>query len=122
MVTGVCCCGVVALAAGPAWASIRDQLSPSYPSIPSDYNVLAAGKMVAQAQVDFPAYYVDRTNGFRVTAPDGREFVVDNVEDPKCAFYGTYINTDDNGLVSPGAGVTINSSVYVGEINFENCQ
>ena len=113
---------VVLLAPDPAASSIRNRLSPSYPSIPPDYTVLQPGRMVAEAKVDFPAYYVDRTNGFRVTAPDGRQFVVDNVEKPKCAFYGTYINSEENAPSSPGAGMTINSSVYVGEVNFDNCR
>lgn len=105
-----------------AASAIRDRLSPSFPSIPPAYTVLQPGQMVAQAKVDFPAYYVDRTNGYRVTAPDGRQFVVDNVENPKCAFYGTYVNGGENGITSPGAGITINSSVYVGEVNFDNCK
>lgn len=106
----------------PAWSSVRDRLSPTFPRIPASYTDLHPGKMIAQARVDFPAYFVDRTNGYRVTAPDGRQFVVDNVEKPKCAFYGTYISTEENGLNSPGAGMTINSSVYVGEVNFDNCR
>ncbi len=97
-----------------------DQLRPSYPSVPSSYENLNPGKLVAAAQVDFKPYYVDWTDGYRVQAPNGDEFIVDDIEQPKCAFYATYVDTDD-GMGMP-SGTEVVSNVYIGEVNFENCQ
>ncbi len=104
----------VAIASSPS--------QPGYPSIPSPYKVLYAQKLVADAAIDFPAYYIDHTNGYRVTAPNGTEFIVDNIVQPKCAFYGSYIATDNDGFLGVSGGVQVASNVYIGEVNFANCQ
>lgn len=100
-----------------------DPLVPSYPEVPPAYEKLHASKLIADAHVDFPSYLVRTTNGYRVTTPEGNEFVVDNIVQPKCAFYGTYISSNDDGYLSLGGGNTgVVSNVYVDEVNFENCQ
>jgi hypothetical protein len=116
LIVGLLCAGYVPL------AMANDPSKPSYPTVPPDYQELHASTMVADAKVDFPAYYVDHTNGYRVTAPDGNEFVVDDIAQPKCAFYATYVNTGDDGYLGLSGGTEVVSNVYVGEVNFENCQ
>lgn len=106
----------------PSVLSAGNPLVPSYPSIPPTYERLYASKMIADARVDFPAYLIDYTNGYKVTAPSGAEFVVDNIVQPKCAFYGTYVAQDENGHLGIGGGVEVVSNVYIGEVNFEKCQ
>ncbi|PWR00565.1 hypothetical protein [Leucothrix pacifica] len=93
--------------------------TPSYPSIPASYEVLQASKLVASAAVHFKAYKVDWTNGYKVTSPDGSEFIVDSLAQPKCAFYATYVSQDDNGFLG---STQVVSNVHIGEVNFENCQ
>lgn len=121
---GLLCLAATAAILAPGWATavVRNRLMPSYPTIPPAYSVLSPGQMVGQAKVGFPAYYVDRTRGYRVTGPDGRQFVVDNIEEPRCAFYGTYVNNSGAGFSGSGSGVSVNSSVYIGEVNFDNCR
>lgn len=101
-----------------------DLLRPSFPTVPPAYEELHAGSMVADAKVNFPAYYIDWTNGYKVTAPSGNQFIVDNIVQPKCAFYATYVNNDENGYLglSGGNNTAINSKVYIGEVNFDNCK
>ncbi len=100
----------------------NDRLNPSYPSVPSDYTELHVGSLIADAKVDFPAYYIDWTNGYRVTTPSGTEFVVNSITQPKCAFYANYVSTDEEGHLGVSNNVAVNNSVYIGEVNFENCQ
>ena len=95
---------------------------PSYPSIPSSYEVLHAQKLVADARVDFPSYYIGRTDGYQVKAPNGTEFIVDNIVQPKCAFYSSYVTTGDDGFLGIGGGTQVSSNIYIGEVNFANCQ
>jgi hypothetical protein len=97
-------------------------LVATFPDVPSDYETLEPGVLLAKAQVNFPAYYVGYTTGYRVTAPDGTEFVVDNIDEPKCAVYGTYVNTGGTIDSTLGEKLEINSKVYINEVNFENCQ
>lgn len=110
------------LAGAGALSCADDMLNPSYPSVPPDYSELHAGSLVADAKVNFPAYYVDWTNGYRVKTPSGTEFVVNSITQPKCAFYANYISTDDNGNLGVSNNIAVNNSVYIGEVNFENCQ
>lgn len=99
-----------------------DPSKPSFPSIPPSYQELHAQKLVAEAAVNFPSYYVDSTNGYRVISPNGSEFIVDNIVQPKCAFYGTYVSADTNGFLGVSGGIEVVSNVYIGEVNFEKCQ
>ncbi|MCK5813594.1 MAG: hypothetical protein KAH03_05020 [Cocleimonas sp.] len=99
-----------------------DPFKPSYPSVPSDYQELQVQRLIADAAVNFPAYYIDQTNGYKVIAPNGTEFVVDNVVEPKCAFYGTYIAPNKDGFLSVSSAPQITSNVYIGEVNFDKCQ
>jgi hypothetical protein len=110
------------LAFGTSTTQAERRLGPSFPPIPPDYQNLQPQKLVNDAKVTFPAYYVDRTNGYRVTTPSGTEFVVDSITEPKCAFYATYVNTDDEGYLGVGGGTTVESNVYIGEVNFDHCQ
>ncbi len=103
-------------------ARAGDPQSPSYPTIPPAYEELQVQRLVANAAVNFPAYQIDYTNGYRVTAPNGTEFIVDNIAQPKCAFYGNYVTTDDNGFLGIGGGAKVVSNVYIGEVNFAKCQ
>ena len=103
----------------------EDRLEYSFPSIPPDYEELQAPSLVADSKVTFPTYYIDWTNGYKVTAPSGAQFVVDNIAQPKCAFYGTYISNDANGYLGLGGGngnAVVDSKVYIGEVNFDKCQ
>lgn len=99
-----------------------DKLEPSYPKVPPDYQELQAHSLVADARVSFPNYYIDWTNGYRVTTPSGTEFVVNSITQPKCAFYANYVSTDEEGHLGVSNNVAVNNSVYIGEVNFENCQ
>lgn len=103
-------------------ALASDPSKPSFPSVPPSYQELHAQKLVAEAAVNFPSYYVDSTNGYRVISPNGSEFIVDNIVQPKCAFYGTYVSTDTNGFLGVNGGTQVVSNVYIGEVNFEKCQ
>ena len=100
----------------------NDHLHPTYPSIPPYYKVLYPHSLVSSARVDFPAYYIDRTNGYRVTTPSGTEFVVNSITQPKCAFYANYVSTDESGYLGVNNKVAVNNQVYIGEVNFEKCQ
>lgn len=114
---------LVLLTAGECLASAgTGDLVPSFPNIPSDYETLDPGVLIAESQVNFPAYYVGYTTGYRVTAPDGTEFIVNDIDKPTCAFYGTYVNTDGSMDGDLGESLEINSNVYINEVNFENCQ
>lgn len=106
----------------PKLLSADEVLAPKYPSIPPDYNNLYPQSLIASARVDFPAYYIDRTNGYRVTTPSGTEFVVNSITQPKCAFYANYVSTDESGYLGVNNKVAVNNQVYIGEVNFEKCQ
>ncbi|WP_287603642.1 hypothetical protein [Thiothrix sp.] len=100
----------------------NDQLHPSYPTIPPDYAELYTHSLIADSKVNFSAYYIDKTNGYRVTTPSGTEFVVNSITQPKCAFYANYVSNDEEGHLGVSNNVAVNNSVYIGEVNFENCQ
>jgi hypothetical protein len=97
-------------------------LGPSYPSIPPDYTTLRVQRLIANAKVNFPAYVVDRTDGYRVTTPSGTKYIVDNIVQPKCAFYATYVDTNDSDHLTMSSSTEVVSNVYIGEVNFANCQ
>lgn len=98
---------------------IAAPLYPASPSIPGAYEVLSPQSMISDARVDFDSVIIDYTNGYTVISPDGDIFVVDDIEDPKCALYTSYVVSDDSGFfVVP----EIISNVHIGEVNFENCQ
>jgi hypothetical protein len=104
-------------------AGISNTLEPSYPSIPASYTELQPGEMISDARVDFgfENTEVGKTDGFRVTDPNGNTFVVDNIEEPQCAVYVTYIENEDG--FNPAIGkIELINNVYIEEINFENCQ
>ena len=114
---------IISLGSGllsPVFAN--DHLHPTYPSIPSDYEVLYPHSLISSARVDCPAYYIDHTNGYRVTTPSGTEFVVNSITQPKCAFYANYVSTDESGYLGINNKVAVNNQVYIGEVNFEKCQ
>jgi hypothetical protein len=113
---------IITLGSGLSPLSANDHLHPTYPSIPPDYEVLYPHSLVSSARVDFPAYYIDHTNGYRVTTPSGTEFVVNSITQPKCAFYANYVSTDDSGYLGVNNKVAVNNQVYIGEVNFEKCQ
>ena len=95
-----------------------DPFNPSFPTPPPDYEILNVGKVVADASVNFNSsnLLIGQTNGYIVTDPDGNTFVVDNIDKPTYAFYGNYIETNDNLTVFDPP--EINTQVYVEEINF----
>lgn len=103
-------------------ANYDDPITPSYPSIPGSYEVLTPGKLVKRSQVNFASYLVRYTNGYKVTTPEGNELIVDNIAQPKCAFYASYVTTDDDGFLSLGSSTKVVSNVYIGEVNFDNCK
>ena len=106
----------------PVFAKNMDGVS--FASIPPDYVELQAASLISGAKASPPDYYVNKTNGYKVTAPSGAEFVVDSITQPKCAFYATYVSTDENGYLNAGTGnnPAVVSNVYVGEVNFDKCQ
>lgn len=94
-------------------------LYPASPSIPGGYEILTAQSMISDARVDFDAVTIDYTDGYTVISPDGDTFIVDDIDDPKCALYTSYVVDDDSGFfVAP----EVISNVYIGEVNFEHCQ
>lgn len=102
--------------------AIDDPLHPVFPSVPPSYATLDAGSLINDARVNFGFEpVVEDTNGYQVTSPDGDVFYVDNVEQPTCAFYATYVSTDEDDFGS-GGGLEVFSNVYIEEVNFENCQ
>jgi hypothetical protein len=118
----VLCSIFLCLTAVPLLAIAGSPNKPSYPTVPPAYEVLRPSKLTSAARVDFPAYTIKRTNGYKVTAPNGTEFVVDNIVQPKCAFYATYVSTNDSGYLSLSSNVQVKSNVYIGEVNFDKCQ
>ena len=98
--------------------------SSSFPSVPPDYIELDASSLISNAKPVFPDYYVNKTNGYQVTAPSGARFVVNSITQPKCAIYATYVSTDESGHLTAGTGnnPAVVSNVYVGEVNFDKCQ
>lgn len=103
-------------------AYAKDVLEPKFPSIPASYVVLNPGKLISQSKVNFPSYVVRNTSGYKVTSPEGNEYIVDNIVQPKCAFYATYISNDDNGFLGVSSTPSVISNVYIGEVNFDKCQ
>lgn len=102
--------------------AVDDPLHPIYPSIPPDYTNLDAGSLMSDARVNFGFEpVVENTDGYQVTSPDGDVFYVDNVEQPTCAFYATYVSNNEDDNFGSG-GLEVFSNVYVEEVNFENCQ
>jgi hypothetical protein len=117
-----------------AVAGAVDPIRPTFPSVPSAYQSVEAGQLIAESRINFgykpvetetnvqeqSFAEVNRTNGYQVISPDGQTFYVDNITQPKCAFYATYVTVEnDNQIVM---GVEVVSNVYVDQINFENCQ
>lgn len=104
------------------YADVFEGHSVYFPEIPASYKTLNAGEMISEAKVDFSGQSttINSTDGYTVTTPDGQSFLVDDIEKPKCAFYGTYIDAGDNPNTALGFEVV--SNVYVEEVNFENCQ
>lgn len=101
--------------------AVDDPLHPVYPTIPSAYTTLDSSAMIQDARVNFGFEpVIEQTDGYQVTSPDGDVFYVDNIDQPTCAFYATYVSTDDE--FGSGAGLEVFSNVYVEEVNFENCQ
>ena len=98
--------------------------SSSFAAVPPDYVELHAASLIADAKPNFQDYYVNKTSGYKVTAPSGAEFVVDSITQPKCAFYATYVSTDESGHLTAGTGnnPAVVSNVYIGEVNFDKCQ
>lgn len=94
----------------------------SFPNVPPDYKELDVGSLISNARPAFPDYYVNKTNGYQVTAPSGARFVVNSITQPKCAFYATYVSTDEDGHLTTGSNPAVVSNVYVGEVNFDKCQ
>lgn len=98
-----------------------DPLNPSYPSIPPAYTTLEPASLINDARVNFGFdMVIEKSDGYQVTSPDGDTFYVDNIEQPNCAFYATYISNEDGGFGS--GGLEVFSNVYIEEVNFENCQ
>jgi hypothetical protein len=99
-------------------------LQSNFPSIPADYSELHTAKLISDAKPSFNDYYINKTSGYKVTAPSGAQFVVNSITQPKCAFYATYVSTDENGYLNAGTGnnPAVVSNVYVGEVNFDKCQ
>lgn len=109
----------------PPFVFAKDMDSSSFASIPPDYVELHATNLISSAKVSStPNYYVNKTSGYKVTAPSGAQFVVDSITQPKCAFYATYVSTDESGHLTAGTGnnPAVVSNVYVGEVNFDKCQ
>lgn len=108
-----------------SFSSVADDLSrSSFASVLPDYEELSVGSLISEAKVSLPNYYVNKTSGYKVTAPSGAQFVVDSITQPKCAFYATYVSTDESGHLTAGTGnnPAVVSNVYVGEVNFDKCQ
>jgi len=108
----------------PEQYAVGQIITPTYPQIPPSYERLNPSGMINDARVTFGFGFkpIETTNGFTVTDPNGNTFVVDDIEEPKCVLYLSYVQIDDEPGASLPIGVEINSSVYVEEVNFDNCQ
>ena len=74
-----------------AVAGVVDPITPSFPSVPSAYQNVDAGQLIAEYRVNFGYRPVEtqtnvqgftevnRTNGYQVTSPDGQTFYVDHM-------------------------------------------
>ncbi len=115
-----------------AFGRTADPIKPGFPSVPSAYQNVDAGQLIAESRVNFgyrpvetqktnvqDYTEVNRTDGYQVTGPDGQIFYVDDIEQPKCAFYATYVTVENDNQVV--LGVEVVSNIYVDQINFENC-
>jgi hypothetical protein len=99
---------------------------PSPPSPPS-FSEVNEGREIADSQHDTLGFIrmreVGNANGFTVIDNyTGEAYVVDDMKEPTCAVYATYVEkSDDHVEVNPlDEGVV--SNVYIEEVNFENCQ
>lgn len=101
---------------------------PKAPKIPT-FEQVQVGREIADSRHEYLGYIPLRTenfgnanSGYQVIGPNGETFVVDNIEEPKCALYATYIETGDSELNASPPIIDYTSNVYIEEVNFENCQ
>ena len=114
----------------PSWGVIPHVRSPSF-----SYGKVQTGKLVAEASESLNYLSIDNlivgsvgngrgASGFQVLSSAGQMFYVDDIVSPKCAveIVAQQVNTDAIGLFGVSAGNPVGaSSVYIGEINFDNC-
>ncbi|EPJ54436.1 MAG: hypothetical protein OFPI_06830 [Osedax symbiont Rs2] len=56
------------------------------------------------------------TDGYKVTGPDGREFFVDDIDNPTKVFYGVYIDFERDDILNFQINIEIN--IDIDNINF----
>ena len=91
-----------------------------------DYSEVQNAKLIAEASEKFDYLPIDNliignTRGYQVIGPDGEIFYVDDLESPTCGvqIVAQQIASDDGTIINQfGVGV---SSVYIGEVNFQDC-
>lgn len=96
-----------------------DTLGASYANVPPSYEVLSPSKQIGDARVDFDAVDINMVNGYQVTDSYGNTFYVDDIDEPDCAFYATYVEQGDG---FGGGDIEVDSSVYIEELNLEGCK
>lgn len=87
-----------------------------FPEIPYSEDSDTAANMISDARVED---FEPKTDGYKVTDPDGQTYYVDDISDPTYAFYGTYIDFDDNILIAPD--VIVNSEINIERLCFDGC-
>lgn len=101
---------------------------PGFPEVPLNLRSVNEANQISRSSrrigrvttINTPRFGV--VQGFRVTAPDGSVFFVDNIQSPNCAVYARYVDrgfSNTDFTVVPRANT---NSVSIGSINFDNCR
>ncbi|MCJ8339911.1 MAG: hypothetical protein MJK10_15700 [Pseudomonadales bacterium] len=85
----------------------------TFPKIPLPDKSYSARNMISQAKVTRSE---TKTDGYKVTGPDGKEFFVDDIDHPTKAFYGVYIDFDNDDILQSQIDIEIN--IDIDSINF----
>jgi hypothetical protein len=124
-------CGLL-LGAWVAHAENNASWHAGIPSVPSPpgFGEVNENSEISDSQHDYfgyipthaPGFSKSQKEGYQVIGPDGESFMVDDIEQPTCAVYATYVvKSDDYVEVNPLDNEVV-SNVYIEEVNFENCQ
>ena len=99
----------ISLAAPFAWG----EGNLTFPKIPLSDKSYSARNMISQAKVQRSD---TKTDGYKVTGPDGNEFFVDDINNPTKAFYGVYIDFANDDILKSQIDIEIN--IDIDSINF----
>ena len=85
----------------------------TFPKIPLSDKSYSARNMIYEAKV---IRSDTKTDGYKVTDPDGNEFFVDDIKNPTKAFYGVYIDFGNDDILRSQIDIEIN--IDIDSINF----